>query len=319
MPATFCRRSMPDVRATVAICTRNRAHDLARALQGACDLYVPADASWEVVVVDNASTDDTPQVIASFLDRLPLRAFVEPEPGVAAGRNRAVAEARGDYLLWIDDDAVPGREWLAAYLSAFERWPDAALFGGPIDVAFDAPLPDWFTRAWSRVAPVFGYRDLGPEPLELPPRENMLPFGTNYVTRAADQRRFAYDISLGRHPDFPGRGQEETDLMLAMLQSGLVGRWVPKARVTHMKALDRVNTTFLASHWEAYGAYRGQRRPPRGRPVAGAPLRAWSRALRAVLTYAVTRRVAPPERWIEDLAERSEALGVLRGVRSRRP
>jgi len=307
------------VRATVAIVTRNRAAALDRALHAHAQLEVPAGLAWEVVVVDNASTDDTPAVLDRHAGRLPLRRFVEREPGVSAGRNRAVAEARGEYLLWIDDDAVPERGWLAAYAAAFTRWPNAALLGGPIDVAFDAPLPDWFQRAWPRVAPVFGYRDLGPEPLLLPPRENMLPFGTNYVTRAADQRRFVYDVTLGRHPAFPGRGQEETDLMLAMLQSGLEGRWVPDAKVTHCKGLDRVTTGFLASHWEEYGAYRGQRRPVAGRPVLGAPPRAWWRALRALAVYEVTRRTAPPERWIEDLAERSEALGVLRGLRARRP
>ncbi len=309
---------MPDIRASVAICTRNRARILARGLSALCEMQVPAGTQWELVLVDNASTDETPAVIASFQGRLPMRAFVESAPGISPGRNRAVAEARGDYILWIDDDAVAEQGWLAAYLEAFDRWPEAALLGGPINVEFDAPLPEWFRRVLPRIAPVFGYRDLGAEPLLLPPRENMLPFGTNYVTRTADQRRFRYDTSLGRHPNHPGRGSEETDLMLTMLQSGLIGRWVPGARVTHLKGLDRVNTEFLASHWTAYGEYRALRRPSPGRRVAGAPLHAWWRAARAAARYEVTRRFSEPEQWIEDLIERSEAFGALKGLRSRR-
>ncbi len=309
---------MAEVRATVAICTRNRAAVLGRALEGLSVMVVPPAAEWEVLVVDNASTDGTQEVLKQFAERLPLRVVREDAPGVSAARNRAVSESRGEYLLWIDDDAVPHRGWLAAYLEAFDKWPDASLLGGPIDLEFDAELPEWFTRVLPRVGPVFGERDLGTEPLLLPPQENMLPFGTNYVTRTADQRHFVYDTTLGRHPLFPGRGCEETDLMLAMLTEGLIGRWVPGARVTHLKGLDRVNTEFLATHWEEYGAYRGVRRPPAGRRVAGAPIHLWTRVARAIMTYAISRRFSPPEQWIEDLAERSEALGILRGVRSLR-
>ncbi|CAN5913639.1 hypothetical protein BH11GEM2_BH11GEM2_20650 [soil metagenome] len=146
---------MADVRATVVICTRNRAATLARALESLCGLRVPDATSWEGLVVDNASTDATSHVVARSVDRLPVRMALESQPGLSHARNRAVAEARGDYILWIDDDAVPHADWLAAYLAAFEAWPNAVVFGGPIDVAFDAPLPEWFVRVLPRVAPLY--------------------------------------------------------------------------------------------------------------------------------------------------------------------
>ena len=308
------RRCMADLRATVVICTRNRARTLARALEALCVLRVPALTAWEVLVVDNASTDSTPDVVARYHDRLPMRSVIAPQLGLSNARNLAVAEAHGEYLLWIDDDAVPHGEWLAAYLTAFEAWPVAAVFGGPIDVAFDAPVPDWFARVLPRVAPLYAQRELGDVDAPLVAHEETLPFGTNYATRKLDQRRYAYDPALGRHPDHPHRGSEETKVMLAMLNSGLAGRWVSQARVTHLLDADRASTEFIARHSCSYGVYRAQHFPYPGIRVGGVPVRTWWRAAYSASRYAWTSRRAPPEMWIEDLIQRSEAIGNVLGL-----
>lgn len=308
---------MSEIVASIAICTRNRGPVFARALERLCALEDPG-VPWEVVLVDNASTDDTPQVIERYRSRLPVRAFVERTPGISAGRNRAVDEARGAYILWIDDDALVEPSWLAAYVKAFQTWPDASLLGGPIAVAFDGPLPDWFNRALPRIAGIYAYRDLGREPIVLPALEHMLPFGTNYVTRTVDQRRFRYDPALGRHPDFPARGSEETDLMLSMLESGLIGRWVPGAAVTHLKSVDRATEAFIASHSRDYGRYRAVRFPvPDGPRIAGAPVAAWRRLARATKDYYWRRTFKPPEEWINYFVEMHEARGAIDGIRER--
>ena len=309
---------MTEVQATVAICTRNRARTLTRALTALCEQRGVAAATWEVLVVDNASTDSTQQVIDAFRNRLPIRTHIESSLGLSNARNRAVAEARGDYLLWIDDDAVPDTDWLSSYLAAFDRWPDAVVLGGPSDVAFDAPLPGWFTRILPRVKSIYAHRDLGDEHIALTPREEMLPYGTNYVTRAAEQRRFPYNTLLGRHPAHPHRGSEETDVMLGMLNAGCPGRWVPGARVTHLLGIERANTAFIAEHSTAYGKYRAEHFPYPGARIAGAPAPVWWRAVRYVARYAYSRRFSAPEVWIEDLIQRSEAIGNLQGLRSRR-
>ena len=301
--------------ATVAICTRNRAALLGRCFDALAAMRMPAGVEWEVLVVDNASTDDTPVVVHAWADRLPLRRVLEMEPGIAAARNRAVSESLGEYILWLDDDALVAHEWLASYVAAFRRWPDDAVLGGPIDVRFEAELPEWFARVFPRVAGVYGERDLGPEHAPLVASSNRIPFGANYVTRRAEQARFLYDTELGRHPDHPARGSEETDVILRMLGSGMTGRWVPGARVVHLKGSDRLSLEFIAGHLASYGEYSARRHPPGGLRVAGAPFRAWTRAVRWSLRYAIDRRFAPPERWIESLIQSSEARGALRGHR----
>ena len=306
------------LRATVAICTRNRAAMLARVLEGFCAQHVPEGTSWELLVIDNGSTDGTVESAAAFVGRLPLRLVAEPETGLSAARNRAVSEARGEYLLWIDDDALPSPGWIAAYLAAFDAWPDAAVFGGPITVAFDAPPPAWFRRVLPRVGGVYGQRDLGPDPIALQAIVTELPFGTNYVTRTAEQRRFLYATSLGRHPQHPSRGSEETEVLLSMLESRLDGRWVPTASVTHLKDRACATTAFIAAQIGAYGAYQAVRFPPRGRRLFGAPLHLWWKWLRAWLRYGFGRLFRPPEWWIGELSEASLTSGAIRGLRGLR-
>ena len=118
---------------TVAICTLNRAELLRRTLDWPAVMRLPDDADWEVVVVSNNNCiDHTDAVIKAFADRLPIRREFEPERGLSHARNRAVDAAKGDYIVWTDDDVVVAPGWLAAYIEAFRRWPEAAVFGGPI-------------------------------------------------------------------------------------------------------------------------------------------------------------------------------------------
>ena len=125
-------RSPGGLRITVAICTWNRSPSLRQTLDGFTGIAAPAATKWELLVVNNNCTDGTDEVIRAFEDRLPVRRAFEPRPGLSHARNRAIAEATGDYILWTDDDVTVCRDWLVAYADAFRRWPDAALFGGPI-------------------------------------------------------------------------------------------------------------------------------------------------------------------------------------------
>src|SRR5512134_131488 len=100
---------------TVAICTWNRGELLRKTLEQMTELVVPPGVTWELLVVNNNSTDHTDAVAAGFRRRLPLRYLVEPTPGKSNACNLAVREARGDYILWTDDDVLVSPQWLAAY------------------------------------------------------------------------------------------------------------------------------------------------------------------------------------------------------------
>src|SRR5438876_1065934 len=176
---------------TVAICTWNRAALLDQTLARMRDLCPPAGVTWELVVVDNNCTDGTAAVVARHAAHLPVRRVVEPKQGHSNARNRGVDEARGDYLIWTDDDVLVAPDWLGAYSAAFSRRPDAGYFGGKIEPWFEAdPPPAWVTANLDLLQGMLVIRDLGPE--ERPFAKDEQPFGANMAFPLAVQRRHRF-------------------------------------------------------------------------------------------------------------------------------
>ena len=128
---------------TVAICTFNRAESLRLTLDSLAGMQVPDDLSWEIVIVNNNSTDHTDDVISEYVGPLPVRREFEPRPGKSNAQNRAIDVAKGDYIVWIDDDVLVDAGWLTAYMEAFRCWPEAAVFGGRIKPRYEAPVEKW--------------------------------------------------------------------------------------------------------------------------------------------------------------------------------
>ena len=103
---------------TVAICTWNRARLLDTTLARMCSLRIPAGIRWELLVVDNNCTDETPAVIERYASRLPIRRLVEERQGTSFAKNCVLSQAEGELLVWTDDDVLVDENWLAAYLEA---------------------------------------------------------------------------------------------------------------------------------------------------------------------------------------------------------
>ena len=237
---------------TVAICTLNRAVSVRRTIESLAAMEVPDNLPWEVLVVNNNCTDHTDAVIASFAGRLPIRREFEPRRGLSNARNRAVDAADGDYIVWTDDDVVVGIGWLLAYAEAFSRWPQAAVFGGPITPRYAPPVPKWFSESEALLRnSVFGGRDFGDEAVPLL-AGGRLPFGPNFAVRAAEQRRFRYNPRLGHAPGQRRRG-EELDVLDRILQSGACGYWVPTARVEHCSDASQQTLRYIARYFATVG------------------------------------------------------------------
>jgi GT2 family glycosyltransferase len=144
---------MPE--SSVVLCTYNRSAMVARALAALREQSLPPDA-FEIVVVDDGSTDDTPQVLAAAAREMPnLKRLTHPlNRGLAASRNTGVAAARADRLLFTDDDCIPERHW-AERLSA-------ALDDRPVVVgAIDSPKAPFLTLCHN-VAQFHGFSPGGP-------------------------------------------------------------------------------------------------------------------------------------------------------------
>ena len=310
MPGDAKRGQRP-LTLTAAICTWNRCESLRLTLEGFTHLRVPADTKWELLVVNNNCTDGTDEVIRSFESRLPIRRAFEPTPGQSNARNRVVAEAAGDYILWTDDDVTVSPDWLVAYAEAFRAHPESGLFGGPIEPSFDGTPPTWLKQIYPVIAGVYAARDLGQKPVRFSAPYD-IPWGANYVTRATEQAKHRYDPDLGYRP---GRliSWEETEVILAMLAEGITGWWVPRGGVRHHIPRTRQTTKYLRTHYYNRGRYFAMRRDqPYRRLIFGRPPWLFKQAAAAELKYRLHRMLSAPDVWVEHLITSSESWGILR-------
>ena len=101
---------------SVIVCTYNRSSVLADTLESFLHLRVPEGVGWELLVVDNNSKDQTREVVEGFAGRLPLRYLFEPRQGKTCALNLALKEAKGDLLLFTDDDVRLDPGWLASFV-----------------------------------------------------------------------------------------------------------------------------------------------------------------------------------------------------------
>jgi glycosyltransferase involved in cell wall biosynthesis len=140
------------MRATIQLCTYNRAHLLERVLD-ACFEQTVASADYEVVLVDDGSSDATPSVIGAAARRATCR-FVtirQPNAGLARGRNAGIARASGERIIFIDDDVLPTPSFVAEHLRSHERTPAAVVRGAVLDTqSFERlPTPTWSLANYS--------------------------------------------------------------------------------------------------------------------------------------------------------------------------
>ena len=306
---------------TVIMCTRNRARQLRNVLDTFVRLTPPVDATWEMLVVDNGSTDDTAATIDAFADRLPLRRISEPKAGLSNARNAGVRAAKGEYICWTDDDVELDPGWLAAYARAFHRYRDGTIFGGIVEPVFEAPPPDWMVESAS-LGPMLAKRDHGPVEKLVPADVRFYPYGANFAVRTREQSLVEYDPKLGVSPAQKRLG-EETCVLRSIAAMGGKQYWIPDARVRHIIPANRTSIESVRSYFHAAGetwAYLSARQgpdvmgapiPQGGRRFMGVPLWIWRSSIEVDLRYRIKRALGyHPRTWLEDLITKSRLIGA---------
>jgi glycosyltransferase involved in cell wall biosynthesis len=202
---------------SVAICTFNRAQMLGNAARSVLE-QLPRDG--ELLIVDNASSDETPAVsqkLAEGDDR--VRIVREHRPGISHARNTALHEARGTYIVFFDDDEVLEEGCLDAYIQFFRKPPSGKIgsVGGPYIPEFEIPPPTW-------LSPTYGGFDLGGECRAL--GGVVGPAGGN----CAYPRHIA--IAVGGFAAELIRC-EDSELNCRLRAAGYQVWWLPQARIRH--------------------------------------------------------------------------------------
>jgi glucosyl-dolichyl phosphate glucuronosyltransferase len=128
---------------SAVLCTHNRARYLKKALESLTDQTLTPD-NYDIIVVDNRSTDATQEVVKSFSRVRPVRYIYEPALGLARARNAGWRSAIGKYVAYLDDDAVASPAWLKNIINVFETVvPRPGCVGGKTCPIWEGQRPEW--------------------------------------------------------------------------------------------------------------------------------------------------------------------------------
>jgi glycosyltransferase involved in cell wall biosynthesis len=293
---------------TIAVCTWNRARLVEQTLESFTRLQIPAGLEWEVVVVNNNSPDGTAGVLESFVPKLPLRHFLETRQGIAHARNRGALEARGDMVLWTDDDVQVKPNWLRGYMDALAAHSDCGFFGGPVELRFEGVPPAWLLAGLDSIGGALGQVRV---PGDAPVGEGaQLPFNCNMAVRREHHLAMPYDTRYGRKAGSLVSG-EETVFLQELLRMGVKGRWIPDVPVLHTIPVERQSIAYLRRALKGVGHELGLRYPTRNRlDFLGVPLWLWREALTSEARFR-WRKLARSPGWHSDLAGAAISWGRI--------
>jgi glucosyl-dolichyl phosphate glucuronosyltransferase len=274
---------------SVIVCTYNRCESLAKALKSIAESRVPDGVDWEVLVVDNNSTDQTRNVVDDFsrTERGRFRYLFESEQGLSCARNCGIRGSRGQVLAFTDDDAIVEPDWLWNLTAEICKgeWIGS---GGRIVPQWPGPVPSWLCVNDADTMGPFVAFDLGSKEAVL----RRPPYGANMAFRKDAFERYGYFRSdLGRSGSNL-EGREDLEFGNRLLATGERLRYEPDAVVYHPVPESRMRKGYVLRWWYWYGRSEVKDLgPPAARTyVQGVPFFLFHRLLRWALQSVVSRR-----------------------------
>jgi GT2 family glycosyltransferase len=229
------------MRYSVVIATHNRAADLDATLESLAALQPHGD--WEVIVVDNNSTDGTRAVVESRAPRFPapLRYMFEREQGRSPALNAGIRAAQGEIIVTTDDDVRVGPDWLDRAAEGLANL-QCDYVGGRVLPIWGAPPPAWLPNHGGKHWAVVALLDYGSEPIEFGRR---VPLGVNMAfRREAFDRAGLLDPNTGRKAGTL-LGQEVREWCIRARAAGVRGFYVPDLVVRHVIPASRLNKAYF--------------------------------------------------------------------------
>jgi glycosyltransferase involved in cell wall biosynthesis len=231
---------------SVILCTYNRCRSLTKALESAAALWLPEPDEWEMLVVDNNSSDQTREAVQGFCRQYPgrFRYLFEPRQGKSHALNTGIREAHGDVIAFMDDDVIVEPTWLQNLTASLSNreWAGA---GGRILPQQTFTLPRWLSLERRYALAPLALFDPGPEAGEL----TEAPFGTNMAFRRGVFEKYGgFRTDLGPRPGNKIRS-EDTEFGNRLLAAGERLRYEPSAVVYHEIPESRLQKKYFLAWW----------------------------------------------------------------------
>lgn len=266
-------RMAGDCDVSVVISTYNRAEVLPYALESLLQ-QEPPQPQYEIVVVDNNSTDSTRAVVESFIARgyQHLRYLFEPRQGLAYGRNAGILASTAPIIAFTDDDVTVAPDWVQTLKQALDAHPETDCVGGRVLPRWKRPVPSWLSREhWGPLALL----DYGDTAFYVSASRRLCLIGANTAFRRAVFSRIGL---LAPHVQSYKRevATEDHELLLRVWRSGGLGLYLPNLVVTSQIASERVTKAYHRRWHRRHGRFmaimrdEGFEETRRGR-VLGAP------------------------------------------------
>ncbi len=235
---------------TVILCTYNRSATLKNALNSVAASVVPQSVRWEVLVVDNNSTDKTREVVQSFCTKYPgkFKYLLEQQQGVSYARNAGIRESSSDVIAFMDDDVTVDPQWLWNLTKSLHggEWSGV---GGRILPLWECSPPEWLPIESPHMSGPFVAFDRGSEAIPL----DESPFGANMAfRREVFERHGGFRTDLGRSADNL-MSNEDTEFGRRLLAAGRRLRYEPSAVMRHPVAENRLTKKYLLAWWFGKG------------------------------------------------------------------
>jgi glycosyltransferase involved in cell wall biosynthesis len=297
---------------SVIICTYNRCESLRQTLETCCTLQIPTGVTWELLVVDNSSTDRTKDVCHEFAGKLPLRYVFEAQQGKSYALNQSVVAANGDLLLFTDDDVDLDKMWIADTWAAACRHPDAGFFGGKVIPRWQSPPPRWLAdHSPQLLGGVSVHYDQGPSERYLVSDSEVF-MGANFAIRReifGNGSRFREDLGPNGRDQVRG---EESQLLTQLLHDGCKGVYVPEAIVHHRNPRKRMTERYVREWFIGYGMSEVRCGECRlGHSWFGAPRHAWKTVVLNGVKFLATRWTGVSAVWLPAEIKMAIAWGVI--------
>ena len=238
---------------SVVISTYNRCSLLARALES-LQHQETSGVSYEILVVDNNSTDETRVVAQRFMDSTPgrLRYIFEPKQGLSYARNAGIASARAKIIAFTDDDVRVSSNWVSRIKAGFAAEPSVDFLGGKVLPHWDETPPAWLTREhWTPLALL----DYGDQSFYVDVDRPISLIGANCAFRkSAFEQVGLFRADFQRVKNGVG-SLEDHELLLRLWQAGRKGVYLPDLTVTADVQADRLRKTYHREWHTGHGRF----------------------------------------------------------------